>query len=235
MASPKTEPPPPPLYPPPTQSSPSCKESTVIWSTRTTVSHGCARCGVFASKPFGNKPKPCPFVGEPSERARAEAERTPCALPQASDRERRPSGVGAHGGSHRIFFPVAVPSLRSFRFSGTFRYLFCLPKDAALSELYIWIVEPIPTAYAHWFYGALPDNLSGLTVLTICGNTLRAIRRCPQMSHFKSLRELQLLMLGMDMDNLADIYLFLKSCYCSNLERLFVQVSIFYSFLNHFA
>jgi len=44
------------------------------------------------------------------------------------------------------------------------------------------------------------------------------------MSHFKSLRELQLLMLGMDMDNLADIYLFLKSCYCSNLERLFVQL-----------
>jgi len=119
---------------------------------------------------------------------------------------------------------VAVPSLRSFRFSGTFRYLFCLPKDAALSDLYIWIVEPIPTAYAHWFYGALPDNLSGLTVLTICGNTLKAIRRCPQMSHFKSLRELQLLMLGMDMDNLADIYLFLKSCYCSNLERLFVQL-----------
>ena len=63
----------------------------------------------------------------------------------------------------------------------------------------------------------------------------KAIRRCPQMSHFKSLRELQLLMLGMDMDNLADIYLFLKSCYCSNLERLFVQVSIFYTFLNHFA
>ncbi|RLM54274.1 hypothetical protein C2845_PM10G19420 [Panicum miliaceum] len=108
----------------------------------------------------------------------------------------------------------------------TFRYpfTFYLPKDAALTDLYICIVEPIPVAYAHWFDAALPDDLSGLTVLTICSNTLKAIGRCPQTSRLKSLRELQLLMLGMEMDNLAVIYLFLRSCHCSNLERLFVQL-----------
>ncbi|CAL5040113.1 unnamed protein product [Urochloa decumbens] len=45
-----------------------------------------------------------------------------------------------------------------------------------------------------------------------------------KMNNLRSLRELQLLMLGMEMDNLANIYLFLKACHCSNLERLFVQL-----------
>jgi hypothetical protein len=48
-----------------------------------------------------------------------------------------------------------------------------------------------------------------------------------QMNHLSSFRELQLLMLGMEMDNLANIYQFLKACRCPDLERLFVQVSIF--------
>jgi hypothetical protein len=49
-----------------------------------------------------------------------------------------------------------------------------------------------------------------------------------------SLRELQLLMFEMEAANLADLYLFLKTCQCPNLERLFVQVNAFNAFLNFF-
>jgi len=83
----------------PTHSSPSCNKSAAIWSTRTTVSHGCGRCG-----------------GEPSERAQAEAERAPCTKARGSRTaagvglKRQTSGVGVHEsapgpGVHLIFFP----------------------------------------------------------------------------------------------------------------------------------
>ncbi|CAL5041235.1 unnamed protein product [Urochloa decumbens] len=45
-----------------------------------------------------------------------------------------------------------------------------------------------------------------------------------KMNNLQSLRELQLLMLGIEKDNLVNIDLFLKACNCSNLERLFVQL-----------
>jgi hypothetical protein len=54
------------------------------------------------------------------------------------------------------------------------------------------------------------------------------------LSNLKSLRELQLLMFGMDTNNLDDIFVFLKASRCHKLEILFVQV-IFISFLNPFA
>jgi len=47
-------------------------------------------------------------------------------------------------------------------------------------------------------------------------------------SNLHGLRELHLLMFGMANSNLADIYSFLKTCPCPQLERLFVQVSIFF-------
>jgi len=49
-----------------------------------------------------------------------------------------------------------------------------------------------------------------------------------------SLRELQLCMIKMEAANIADIYVFLKTCQCPNLERLFVQVNTFNAFLNFF-
>jgi hypothetical protein len=42
---------------------------------------------------------------------------------------------------------------------------------------------------------------------------------------FKSMTELQLLMLEMRAPDLANIYVFLKNSQCCNLERLFVQVT----------
>jgi hypothetical protein len=53
--------------------------------------------------------------------------------------------------------------------------------------------------------------------------------------NLNSLRELQLLMLKMDAVNLADLYVFLKTCQCPNLERLFVQVNTLSALLNFFA
>jgi hypothetical protein len=44
-------------------------------------------------------------------------------------------------------------------------------------------------------------------------------------SKLYNLRELHLLMFGMANSNLADIYSFLKTCPCPQLERLFVQVA----------
>uniref|UniRef100_A0A453T9J8 FBD domain-containing protein n=2 Tax=Aegilops tauschii subsp. strangulata TaxID=200361 RepID=A0A453T9J8_AEGTS len=41
---------------------------------------------------------------------------------------------------------------------------------------------------------------------------------------FRSMTELQLIMLEMKAPELANIYVFLKNTGCSNLERLFVQV-----------
>jgi hypothetical protein len=41
-------------------------------------------------------------------------------------------------------------------------------------------------------------------------------------------------MFEMEAANLADLYLFLKTCQCPNLERLFVQVNAFNAFLNFF-
>lgn len=79
----------------------------------------------------------------------------------------------------------------------------------------------------------LPDDLSGLTVLTVCSNALKVAScllndgpncRWDKMSKLPNLKELQLLMLEMEMHNLADIYLLLKSCHFSNLEKLFVQL-----------
>ncbi|XP_066375212.1 uncharacterized protein [Miscanthus floridulus] len=79
----------------------------------------------------------------------------------------------------------------------------------------------------------LPDDLSGLTVLTVCSNALKVASsllndgpncRWDKMSKLPNLKELQLLMLEMETQNLADIYLLLKSCHFSNLENLFVQL-----------
>ncbi|CAL5041237.1 unnamed protein product [Urochloa decumbens] len=124
-----------------------------------------------------------------------------------------------------------MPSLCSFRYSGRFSTsLFYLSKDATLTDLYICFPdrEAIPQLFYYELDRALPDDLSGLTVLTICSNALKSRLPCSmietKMNNLRSLRELQLLMLGMEMDNLANIYLFLKACHCSKLERLFVQL-----------
>ncbi|XP_062227720.1 putative F-box/FBD/LRR-repeat protein At5g56810 [Phragmites australis] len=134
---------------------------------------------------------------------------------------------------------VAVPSLRSFRYNGNCGVSsFFLPKDAALADLYICSGDPIPmffhwTVFANYIDRRLPDDLSRLTVLTICSNTLKAASsllndgataQLTCMRNLQSLRELQLLMFGMDTNKLADIYLFLKASYCPNLERFFVQL-----------
>ncbi|TVU08595.1 hypothetical protein EJB05_42004, partial [Eragrostis curvula] len=132
---------------------------------------------------------------------------------------------------------VAMPSLRSFCYSGNYgESPFFLPKDAAPVDLYICCGDPIfrPfTLFPNYFDEGLPQDLSRLTVLTICSNALKvastwlnngATAHWTSLCNLHSLRELQLLMFGMDANNLADIYVFLKASYCPSLERVFVQL-----------
>ncbi|CAL5040115.1 unnamed protein product [Urochloa decumbens] len=132
---------------------------------------------------------------------------------------------------------LPAPSLCSFRYSGRFLdCFFCLANNAALTDLYICFentIFPDPQLIGHLsFY--FPYDLSGLSVLTISSNDVRIVcsmfnmratsEWTKKMNNLQSLRELQLLMLGIEKDNLVNIGLFLKACNCSNLERLFVQL-----------
>ncbi|OQU76919.1 putative FBD-associated F-box protein At1g61330 isoform X1 [Sorghum bicolor] len=129
---------------------------------------------------------------------------------------------------------VPLPNLRSFHYSGHFvEAPFNLPGDAVLADLYILFADSVSIKYdAKRLNSSLPKDLSGLNVLTICSNVLPVASfltddgksaHLPNLN-LNSLRELQLLMLKMDAVNLADLYVFLKTCQCPNLERLFVQL-----------
>ncbi|CAN6162984.1 unnamed protein product [Urochloa humidicola] len=140
------------------------------------------------------------------------------------------------GGSTKVDL-LPVRSMRSFRFSSSFHDTpFFLPGDAVLSDLYIRFSFSDLRVDAKEFNKALPNDLSALTVLTFCSKALPvasssyddgATAQLPKLSNLCSLRELHLLMLKMEDANLADIYVFLKTCQCHNLERLFVQLPEF--------
>ncbi|TVT99531.1 hypothetical protein EJB05_55101, partial [Eragrostis curvula] len=128
-----------------------------------------------------------------------------------------------------------VPRLQSFLYSGSFFDApFVLPGVATLSDLYICLSSSISGCFnIKEFDKSLPNDLSGLTVLTICSNALpaasplsddEATAQLPKLSNLQGLRELQLLMLKMMAANLADIYVFLNTCQCANLERLFIHL-----------
>ncbi|KAL6873703.1 hypothetical protein ACP4OV_013785 [Aristida adscensionis] len=128
----------------------------------------------------------------------------------------------------------SAPSLRSFRYKGSFLDApFSLPRDAALAELCIRFQYSVSGShYTSHFNNSLPNDLSRLTVFTICHNALPvagylsddgAPCQVPKQRSLHSLRELQLFMLKMEAANLADIYVFLKTFQFPNLERLFVQ------------
>ncbi|GJN39159.1 hypothetical protein PR202_gb28259 [Eleusine coracana subsp. coracana] len=72
---------------------------------------------------------------------------------------------------------VAMHNLRSFRYSGNYQASpFFLPGDAALDHLYISCDDPVSrhfTLFPNYFDEGLPDDLSHLTVLTICSNALK--------------------------------------------------------------
>ncbi|CAL5049778.1 unnamed protein product [Urochloa decumbens] len=75
---------------------------------------------------------------------------------------------------------LAVPSLCSFRYSGRFLdCFFCLAKNAALTDLYIYFSDPLPighlSSFHYKFNEALPRDLSGLSVLTISSNAVRMV------------------------------------------------------------
>ncbi|KAL6888700.1 hypothetical protein ACP4OV_009726 [Aristida adscensionis] len=114
-----------------------------------------------------------------------------------------------------------VPRLRSFRFSGAFfsSNIFSGGAAQSLEHLYLCSGGPeagLPTTNLP---RAVP-HLSNLTVLTICSIALQTTME----RSLHSLKELHFLMFGMANSNLSDIYSFLKTCRCPQLERLFVQL-----------
>ncbi|KAL6629866.1 hypothetical protein ACP70R_029631 [Stipagrostis hirtigluma subsp. patula] len=122
-----------------------------------------------------------------------------------------------------------VPRLRSFRFSGAFfsSNLFSGGAVHSLEHLYLCSGGPetgLPTTNLP---SAVP-RLSNLTVLTLCSIALQYVSAFTSKTvlerNLHSLRELHFLMFGMTNSNLSDIYSFLKTCRCPQLERLFVQL-----------
>ncbi|PWZ16421.1 F-box/LRR-repeat protein [Zea mays] len=148
--------------------------------------------------------------------------------------------VAECGGYSKLWLRLA-PNLRSFRYSGDVRSRpFYLPLQAtALADLYIRSANRLEGTSQHNADNlrfAIPKNLPGLNVLTICSNALQVASYSLPMPNdgapfptrnLRSLRELQLLMLDMEAVNLADLYVFLKTCRCPNLERIFVQLPAF--------
>ncbi|XP_066377298.1 FBD-associated F-box protein At5g38590-like [Miscanthus floridulus] len=129
---------------------------------------------------------------------------------------------------------VRVPSLRSFCYSGHFSNLpLSIVRHAVLSDLYIHLRDSLPMKEWNIFKlrESLPKDLSILNVLTIsytaltAASVLSADGASAQLPNFNlhSLKELHLLMFEMKAADLSNLYLFLKTVQCPNLERLFVQ------------
>ncbi|KAE8793281.1 hypothetical protein D1007_32122 [Hordeum vulgare] len=157
--------------------------------------------------------------------------------------------VAECGRDTQVLFADEASGLRSFRYSGTYMSAYSIPATPTIADLYICFGGPYsrrrllaPSRLR--FYGQEPHgcrnwlqlltNLSNLTVLTLCSIVLRrlsakararlvatgAARPCKLLN----LRELQLLMFEVEINNMNDIYSFLVACCGPRLERLFVQL-----------
>ncbi|CAN6215881.1 unnamed protein product [Urochloa humidicola] len=121
--------------------------------------------------------------------------------------------------------------LRSLHLSSSLFPTYNIPSTAPLEDLYICLRGHNYNPMKQWIK-ELP-NLTNLTVLTICSIALRRVYALARfgsptcltkLRSLPSLRELQLLMFEMDSTNLAHIYMFLRTCRCPQLERIFVQL-----------
>lgn len=122
----------------------------------------------------------------------------------------------------------AAPRLRSFRFSGPFlcSNLFSGVGDS-FQDLYLCSGGPEAGLPPTNLPSAVP-HLTNITTLTICSIALQhvsaSLATIVKDTNLRRLKELQLLMFGMANSNLADIFSFLKTCSCPQLERFFVQL-----------
>ncbi|VAI91635.1 unnamed protein product [Triticum turgidum subsp. durum] len=141
--------------------------------------------------------------------------------------------------------------LRSFRYSGAYMPAYSIPATiTSLADLYICFRASNrrrrlsgtrirfygQEAYAcelrrNWLQ--LLTSLSNLTVLTLCSSILRRLSAKARARlaatgaapcKLLNLRELQLLMFEVEINNMNDIYSFLVACCGPRLERLFVQL-----------
>nr|CAB3468805.1 unnamed protein product [Digitaria exilis] len=125
--------------------------------------------------------------------------------------------------------------LRSFRYRGEVLMSMALP-HTCFGDLYISFTGRRAGRPIIGWLEALP-YLSNLTVLTICSNALgivSALRarenshpQLAKLSNLQNLRELQLLLYGTEPDILSHVYGFFMNCRCSQLRKLFVQITNF--------
>lgn len=95
-----------------------------------------------------------------------------CAVPETASRPPNSLSPVTIAECHREtrLHTVGVPRLRSLRYSGKFfDFSYDLPMGPAPTGLYICLSELIP----HTWNRILPNDLSGLTVLTVCSNALK--------------------------------------------------------------
>nr|XP_045087488.1 uncharacterized protein LOC109776024 [Aegilops tauschii subsp. strangulata] len=144
------------------------------------------------------------------------------------------------GSEAEVFFAGDASGLRSFHYSGAYIPAYSIPATANLADLYIcfggpnrWrqLSGPYCELRTNWLQ--LLTSLSNLTVLTLCSSALRRLSAKARARlvatsaapcKLLNLRELQLLMFAMEIDNINDIYTFLVTCCGPRLERLFVQL-----------
>ncbi|KAM3193427.1 hypothetical protein ACQJBY_070189 [Aegilops geniculata] len=147
------------------------------------------------------------------------------------------------GSEAEVFFADDASGLRSFHYSGAYIPAYSIPATAtSLADLYICFGGPnrrrhlsgpymLTKLRTNWLQ--LLTNLSNLTVLTLCSSALRRlsakararlVATSAEPCKLLNLRELQLLMFALEIDNINDIYTFLVA-YCGpRLERFFVQL-----------
>ncbi|KAM3213719.1 hypothetical protein ACQJBY_066245 [Aegilops geniculata] len=141
--------------------------------------------------------------------------------------------VAECGSDTEVFLADDASGLRSFHYSGAYMPAHRIPATAtSLADLYICFGgserRGLPR---NWLQ--LLTNLSNLTVLTLCSRVLRRLSAKARARlvatsaapcKLLNLRELQLLMFALEIDNMNDIYCFLVTCCGPRLERLFVQL-----------
>ncbi|XP_045086898.1 uncharacterized protein [Aegilops tauschii subsp. strangulata] len=140
--------------------------------------------------------------------------------------------VAQCGSDTEVFLADDASGLRSFHYSGAYMPAYRIPATTALADLYICFGGPERRGRRrNWLQ--LLTNLSNLTVLTLCSRVLRRlsaeararlVATSAAPCKLLNLRELQLLMFALEIDNMNDIYCFLVTCCGPRLERLFVQL-----------
>ncbi|CAL9781902.1 unnamed protein product [Musa acuminata subsp. burmannicoides] len=123
---------------------------------------------------------------------------------------------------------VSAPDLRCFRYSGNYLTSYSFDSPKRLEEVCMSSGGP-PSCLPPSNWVKTLGGLSNIKVLTLCSLSLQYVaieggNATGECNNFRNLRELQLLMGMMTVDNLTNIYTFFRICKCPRLEKLFIEL-----------